>query len=105
MHCSCLQIRQGQPLCLSADNYKIPALYQYSLLVEGGGLASYGADVIPMFSKAAQYVDKIFKGADPANLPAEQPSKFEFVLNLKAAKALGLTIPDSILARADKVID
>jgi putative ABC transport system substrate-binding protein len=88
-----------------AATYKIPALYQYSLLVDAGGLASYGADVIPMFSKAAQYVDKIFKGADPANLPAEQPSKFEFVLNLKAAKALGLTIPDSILARADKVID
>jgi putative ABC transport system substrate-binding protein len=88
-----------------AATYKVPAIYQDSLLVRAGGLASYGADVIPMFSKAAQYVDKIFKGADPANLPAEQPSTFEFVLNLKTAKALGLTIPDSILARADKVIE
>jgi putative ABC transport system substrate-binding protein len=88
-----------------AATYKVPALYQDSLLVDAGGLASYGADVTAMFSKAAQYVDKIFKGADPANLPAEQPSKFEIVLNLKTAKALGLTIPDSILARADKVID
>jgi putative ABC transport system substrate-binding protein len=92
-------------IMLLAATHKIPALYQYSLLVDAGGLASYGANVIPMFSKAAQYVDKVFKGADPANLPAEQPSKFEFVLNLKTAKALGLTIPDSILARADKVID
>ncbi len=88
-----------------AANYKVPALYQDSLLVDSGGLASYGAEVIPMFSKAAQYVDKIFKGADPANLPAEQPSKFEIVLNLKTAKALGLTIPDSILARADRVVE
>jgi putative tryptophan/tyrosine transport system substrate-binding protein len=68
-------------------------------------LASYGAEVTAMFSKAAQYVDKIFKGADPADLPVEQPTKFEFVLNLKTAKSLGLSIPESVILRADRVIE
>jgi putative tryptophan/tyrosine transport system substrate-binding protein len=88
-----------------AANYRIPAIYQFSLFVESGGLASYGANVEAMFSKAAQYVDKIFKGADPADLPVEQPTKFEFVLNLKTAKSLGISIPASVLLRADKIIE
>ena len=89
---------------LAAAN-KVPAIYQISLFVDAGGLASYGAEVTAMFGKAAQYVDKIFKGANPADLPVEQPTKFEFVLNLKTAKSLGLSIPESVILRADKVIE
>ena len=89
---------------LAATN-KIPSIFQFSLYTDSGGLASYGANAEAMFSKAAEFVDKIFKGADPANLPVEQPTKFEFVLNLKTAKSLGLSIPESVILRADKVIE
>jgi putative ABC transport system substrate-binding protein len=88
-----------------AAKTKIPAIYQFSNFVVLGGLASYGADLKPIFRKVAQYVHKIFKGANPAEFPVEQPVVFELALNLKTAAALGLTIPESVMARADKVIE
>jgi putative ABC transport system substrate-binding protein len=83
---------------------RFPAIYYSKEFVEDGGLMSYGVSVSDLFRRAATYVDKIFKGAKPADLPVEQPMKFEFIINLKAANQIGLTIPPSVLARADKVI-
>jgi putative tryptophan/tyrosine transport system substrate-binding protein len=88
-----------------ANEWRLPAIYQGSGFVEMGGLLSYGPDYYKSFRQAAVYVDRILKGANPADLPIEQPTKFELKINLKTAKAFGLTIPDSILARADKVIE
>ena len=82
----------------------LPAIYHRSVFVEAGGLMSYGVIFTDMDRRAATYVDKILKGAKPADLPVEQPTKFEFVINLKAAKQIGLTIPPNVLARADQVI-
>jgi putative tryptophan/tyrosine transport system substrate-binding protein len=83
---------------------KLPAMYPDRVLVDTGGLMSYGPNFLDMFHRAATYVDKILKGAKPVDLPVEQPTKFEFIVNLKTAKQLGLTIPPNVLARADKVI-
>lgn len=84
--------------------HRLPAIYPQSDYIDAGGLMFYGPNVSDMFRRAATYVDKILKGAKPADLPVEQPMKFEFIVNLKAAKQIGLTIPPNVLVRADRVI-
>jgi len=88
-----------------ASNYKLPAMYFFQVFVEEGGLMSYGPSDSDLFRRAAGYVDRILKGAKPGDLPVEQPTKFELIINLKAAKELGLTIPPTVLERADQLID
>ena len=87
-----------------AVKHRLPATYARPEFIEAGGLMTYGTSYNDLFRRAATYVDKILKGAKPADLPVEQPTKFEFVINLKAAKQIGLTIPQTVLMRADKVI-
>ena len=98
-----LLVHQTALLNLAAKN-RLPAMWVRRGFVEAGGLMSYGVDTTDLIRRAATYVDKILKGAKPADLPVEQPTKFEFIINLKTAKQIGLTIPPNVLARADKVI-
>jgi putative tryptophan/tyrosine transport system substrate-binding protein len=93
------------PIILLAARNNVPAVYPYSFCVREGGLLSYGADVGDIFRRAAPYVDRILRGAKPADLPVQAPIKFQMAINLKTAKALGLTVPQSILLRADEVIE
>ena len=88
-----------------ADRYKLPAVYPFRYFVGVGGLISYGPDLVSLFRPAAGYVDRILNGTRPADLPVQAPTKYELVINLKTAKALGLTVPDTLLARADDVIE
>jgi putative ABC transport system substrate-binding protein len=88
-----------------AARYRLPAVYYIRYFVNDGGLISYGPDFVDQFRRAASYVDRILKGEKPADLPVQAPTKYELVINLKTAKALGFTVPTSVLARADKVIE
>lgn len=96
---------RSKQLAELAIKYRLPALYSASMFPKAGGLLSYGTDFPALFQQSAVYVDKILKGAKPAEMPIERPSKLELVINLKAAKALGITVPRTLLLRADKVID
>jgi putative ABC transport system substrate-binding protein len=85
--------------------HRLPGMFPFPEFAQEGGLIAYGPDYVDLFRRAATYVDKILNGAKPADLPVEQPTKFELVINLKTAKAIGLTIPPSVLARADELIE
>jgi putative ABC transport system substrate-binding protein len=89
----------------AAAKYRLPAIYPYRYFASSGGLISYGPDTLEPFLRAASYVDRILKGERPANMPVQAPTKYQLVINLKTAKALGLTVPTSLLARADEVIE
>jgi putative tryptophan/tyrosine transport system substrate-binding protein len=100
-----LATRQRAQIAELAAKSRLPAIYAQSDYMDAGGLMFYGPSFTELFRRAAIYVDKILKGAKPGDLPVEQPKKFEFVVNLNAAKQIGLTIPPNVLARADRVIN
>lgn len=100
-----LLITHREPIVELTARYRLPTVYPFRSFSEAGGLLSYGPNFTAMFRRTAEYVDKMLKGTRPADLPVEQPTKFEFVINLKTAKALGITVPQSLLATADDVIE
>ena len=93
------------PIISAAARNNVPAVYYQSTLARAGGLLSYGPDAVDLIRRAATYVDRILRGEKPGDLPVQFPTKFEMAVNLKTAKALGLTVPQSILLRADEVIE
>ncbi len=97
-------VSQAERIVALAAKSRLPAMYAHREFVDAGGLMFYGASLADMWRRAATYVDKILKGAKPADLPVQQPTKFEFVINLKTGKQIGLTIPQRVLARADRII-
>jgi putative tryptophan/tyrosine transport system substrate-binding protein len=96
---------QRELLISLARQHRLPSIYAFRYHPGGGGLASYGVDLIDLYRRAASYVDRVLKGEKPADLPVQAPTKYELVINLKSAKALGLEIPPALLARADEVIE
>ena len=102
---SALTASERDPIVDLANEHRLPAIYPYRYFATAGGLAFYGVDLLDQYRRAASYVDRILKGEKPADLPVQAPVKFELVINLKTAKALGLDVPTSLLARADEVIE
>jgi putative ABC transport system substrate-binding protein len=98
-------IAQRKRIVAQAARWRVPAIYPVPSAVKDGGLLSYGVDVVDLFSRAASYVDRILKGAAPDELPIQQPTKFELLINLRTVKALGLTVPNTLLVSADEVIE
>jgi putative ABC transport system substrate-binding protein len=98
-------VRHRDLIVTLAARYRLPAVYWERLFVAAGGLISYGADLVEQYRRAAGYVDRILKGAKPADMPVQAPTKYELAINLRAAKALGLSVPQSVLGRADEVIE
>jgi putative tryptophan/tyrosine transport system substrate-binding protein len=98
-------ISHRDPIIESVARHRLPAVYPLRLFATAGGLTSYGPDIADDFRRAASYVDRILKGEKPANLPVQAPTKYELVINLKTATALGITVQDTLLARADEVIE
>jgi putative ABC transport system substrate-binding protein len=94
-----------QTIIALVERYRLPAIYDFRYFAVDGGLISYGTDEIDLFRRTATYVDRILKGEKPGDLPVQQPTKFELVINLKTAKALGLTVPQTLLVAADDVIE
>jgi len=99
-----LTLDQRDTIVEQAAQHRLPAMYDVRAFVDAGGLVAYGPDLVAMYRRAAAYVDRIFKGAKPGDLPIEQPTKFEFVINLRTAKTLAISIPQGLLLRADEVI-
>ena len=96
---------QHELIVALAARHRLPAIYPYRFFVEAGGMMSYGPNMIDGYRHTASYVDRILKGEKPADLPVQAPTKYELAINLKTAKALGITVPPSLLARADEVIE
>ena len=100
-----LTAAHGELIVTSAARHRLPAVYAFGYLVSAGGLMSYGTDRVDEMRQAASYIDRILRGDKPADLPVQAPTKFETVINLKTAKALGVTVPPALLLAADEVIE